>query len=430
MKKNGKDPQVVVLNGIVLLNSGKLDDAVNALRSAAGDAPRDAFIQYWLGKAALAKGDAALAQTSFLQAVQLNPPALEAEEELARLANQHGDMSLLSEIADRTIAAAPHFPGGYLWRATVELRHNSPDKAEADLKTAIAAAPQNAQAYLMLGELRYSQKHYPEGAALLDQALQRDPNSIGAMRGLVGYDLMKKQPAQAIARLNAQIAKAPNNSGFYDMLAQLQIQNKNLDQAVATAQKAMQLNTDDGEAVAIYAQLEAQRGQTANAIVAWEQWSRVHPNNAGGYAILGMLEEARGDRRKAEEDYKHALQIQSTQPVAANNLAYMMLENGENVDVALTLAQTARRGMPNSPTSADTLAWAYYFKGTYGFARDLLEEAIKINPNSPSMQYHLGMVYAKLADKANAATHLKKAMSLAPNSPAAKDARAALQKIG
>lgn len=430
MKKNGKDPQVVVLNGIVLLNSGKLDDAVNALRSAAGDAPRDAFIQYWLGKAALAKGDAALAQTSFLQAVQLNPPALEAEEELARLANQHGDMSLLSEIADRTIAAAPHFPGGYLWRATVELRHNSPDKAEADLKTAIAAAPQNAQAYLMLGELRYSQKHYPEGAALLDQALQRDPNSIGAMRGLVGYDLMKKQPAQAIARLNAQIAKAPNNSGFYDMLAQLQIQNKNLDQAVATAQKAMQLNTDDGEAVAIYAQLEAQRGQTANAIVAWEQWSRVHPNNAGGYAILGMLEEARGDRRKAEEDYKHALQIQSTQPVAANNLAYMMLENGENVDVALTLAQTARRGMPNSPTSADTLAWAYYFKGTYGFARDLLEEAIRINPNSPAMQYHLGMVYAKLADKANAATHLKKAMSLAPNSPAAKDARAALQKIG
>jgi len=40
MKKNGKDPQVAVLNGIVLLNSGKLADAVNALQSAANNAPK------------------------------------------------------------------------------------------------------------------------------------------------------------------------------------------------------------------------------------------------------------------------------------------------------------------------------------------------------------------------------------------------------
>ena len=30
--------------------------------------PKDAFIQYWLGKAALAKGDSALAEKSFRQA--------------------------------------------------------------------------------------------------------------------------------------------------------------------------------------------------------------------------------------------------------------------------------------------------------------------------------------------------------------------------
>jgi Tfp pilus assembly protein PilF len=85
--------------------------------------------------------------------------------------------------------------------------------------------------------------------------------------------------------------------------------------------------------------------------------------------------------------------------------------------------------MPNSPSSADTLAWAYYYKGTYGFARDLLEEAVKTDPNNSTMQYHLGMVYAKMMDKSNAAIHLKKAISLAPDSPPAKDAKAALQGI-
>jgi tetratricopeptide (TPR) repeat protein len=430
MKKNGKDPQVAALNGIVLLNSGRSSDAVVALEDAASNAPKDAFIQYWLGKAAEAKGDIDLAEKSFRQAVQLKPRGLEAQEELARIAGQRGDMNLLDDVAEKTIAAAPRFPGGYVWRATVELTRKSPEKAEADLKTAISDAPQSPQAYLMLGELRFAQKRYAEGAGLLEQALQYDPNSIGALRGLVGYDLLMKKPSQALARLNVQIAKSPKNSVFYDLLAQYQIENKNMDQAAAAAQKAMEVNPNDGEAVSIYAQLEAQRGQAANAISAWEQWSKVHPNSAGALAILGTLEESRGDWWQAENYYKKALQIQSAQPAAANNLAYLMLEHGGDVDVALTLAQTARQAMPNSPNTADTLAWAYYHKGTYEFARDLLEEAVKSNPKDASTQYHLGMVYSKLRDKSNAEIHLKKALLLAPNSPVAKQAQAALQGLG
>jgi tetratricopeptide (TPR) repeat protein len=430
VKNNGKDPQVTALNGVVLLINGKTNDALTALQNAANSAPKDAFTQYWLGRAALAKGDSSLAEESFRQAFQLNPAGLNAQEELASMAAQRGDMNLLAEVAEKAIAAAPRSAAGYVWRATVELNHNSPDKAETDLKTAMSVAPKNPEAYLALGQLRFAQKKYPEGAALLEQALQYDPNSVGALRGLVGYDLLRKQPDHALARLNAQIARSPKNSSLYDLLVQFQIESKNLDQAAATAQKSMQINPDDGDAVALYAQLQVQRGQTANAVTAWEQFSTAHPQNAHAFAILGVLEESRGDLRKAEAYYKKALQIQPREPVAANNLAYRMLQNGENVDVALTLAQTARQAMPNSTTTADTLAWAYYYKGTYGFARDLLEDAIKINPNSAAMQYHLGMVYSKLRDKNDAAIHLRKAMSLAPDSPTAKDAQAALQGLG
>ena len=346
----------------------------------------------------MAKGDIDLAEKSLRQAATLNPSRLDAEEELAQIARQRGDMDLLADVADKTIAAAPRFPGGYVWRAMVEMNHNSADKAEADLKTAMSVAPQSPQAYLELGKIRFAQKRFPEGVTLLEQALQYDPDSFEALRLVVGYDLYEKQPDKALARLNAQIEKSPKNSSFYDLLAQLQIQSKKLDQAAATAQKAIQLNSGDGEAVMLYAQIEVQRGQTANAISAWEKWSAAHPNDASALAILGTLEESRGDMSKAEAYYRKSLQIQPQQPIAANNLAYRMLLNGENVDVALTLAQTARQGMPNSPNTADTLAWAYYYKGTYGFARDLLEEAIKTEPNDAAMQYHLGMVYSKLQD--------------------------------
>ena len=430
MKKNGKDPEVEALDGVVLLNNGNANDAVNALTDAVKNAPKDAFDQFWLGKAAQAKGDSTLAAKSFQQAATLNPAMLEAEEEVARIAAQSGDMNSLLDVANKTITAAPRFPGGYLWRAMVEMTKNSADKAEADLKTAIDLAPQDPRAYLELGKLRFSQKRFPEGIALLEQALQNAPDTYEALRIVVAYDLSQKQPDKALARVNAQIAKSPKNSRFYDLLAQLQVQNKNLDQAVATVQKAMQMNSSDAEAVMLFAQLQVQRGQVANAVSAWEQWLSAHPNDATATTILGTLEESRGDLNKAETYYKKALLLQPQQPLASNNLAYVMLQKGENVDVALTLAQTARQAMPNSPGSADTLAWVYYTKGTYEFARDLLEDAVKVAPNDATMQYHLGMVYSKLHDKSNASTHLKKAVSLAPNSQAAKDARAALQGLG
>jgi Flp pilus assembly protein TadD len=129
------------------------------------------------------------------------------------------------------------------------------------------------------------------------------------------------------------------------------------------------------------------------------------------------------------DEYKKALVIDPNNGEAANNLAYLMVENGDNVDVALSLAQTARRILPDSPQTADTLAWIYYFKGNYVSARDLLEGALKETPDDASMHLHLGMTYAKLNDKSDAATHLKKATALAPNTKTGQQASSELAKL-
>jgi tetratricopeptide (TPR) repeat protein len=430
MKKFSKDPEVVALNGILLIDAGRTLDAVNALELAVKDSPQDPFLQYWLGRAALANGNSDLAERSFLEAQKLNPAMISAEQALAAIAAQLGDMDLLSDVAAKTIAAAPRYAGGYIWRAMVELRHNDPTKAEADLKTAISVAPQSSLGYIQLGKLRIAQKRFADAVPLLEQALQYDPNSVEALSLLVSYDMFMKQPDKALARVNEQIQKRPQNSGFYDLLAQLQVQSKNLDQAAATAEKAMQINRGDNNAVLLYTQIAALRGQTANAIMAWQKWLNEHSGDATAAALLGTLEESRGNRRQAETDYRQSLAIDPHQPLAANNLAYLMLENGEDTDVALSLAEVARQAMPESPNTADTLGWAYYYKGTYGFARELLEDAVKVQPADATMQYHLGIVYAKLKDKSNAAMHLKKAISLDPNSQTAKDAQAALRTLG
>ncbi|MCL2661582.1 MAG: tetratricopeptide repeat protein, partial [Acidobacteriaceae bacterium] len=87
------------------------------------------------------------------------------------------------------------------------------------------------------------------------------------------------------------------------------------------------------------------------------------------------------------------------------------------------------RVLPTSPSTADTLAWAYYHKGTYTSARNLLEDAIKVSPNNPTLRYHLGVIYSRLGNKSDAATQLKKAQDLAPNSQTAKDAAKELSSL-
>jgi Flp pilus assembly protein TadD len=429
MKTDPGDQEVAALNGILLFNQGSTNEGANLLFNSAANFPEDSYIQYWLGKAALSKGEIDLAERSFWQAAEVNPSVLDAQQELAQIAAQRGDLGMLTDVADKTIAAAPDFAGGYVWRATVEMNRNHPEQAEANLKNALTVAPSDWQAYLQLGKLRFAEKRFAEGAVLLEHALQYNPNSVDAMRLLIDYDVYRHEPEKALARLNAQIQKSPKNGCLLDLLAQLQVQNNQIDQAAATAQKATQLNSSDGEAVMLLAQIAIQRGETANAIATWMQWSKTHPEDAGALAVLGTLEESRGNLETAEADYKKSLQIQPLQPIAANNLAYRMLISGEMPEIALTLAQTARLGMPDSPNTADTLAWAYYYNGTYQFARDLLEDAVKTNPRSATMQYHLGMVDAKLRDKSSAANHLKRALALSPDSPVGKDAKAALQGL-
>jgi tetratricopeptide (TPR) repeat protein len=120
--------------------------------------------------------------------------------------------------------------------------------------------------------------------------------------------------------------------------------------------------------------------------------------------------------------------MQPENALAANNLAYIMIEHGENVNVALTLAQAARRGLPNLPNSADTLGWAYYHNGAYSVAVPLFEDAVKKVPENSTYHYHLGLTYQKLDDSARARTEFEKAISLDPKSTLANEARRALNQ--
>ena len=113
-------------------------------------------------------------------------------------------------------------------------------------------------------------------------------------------------------------------------------------------------------------------------------------------------------------------------PLASNNLAYVMLQQGGNVDVAFAMAQTARRQLPDNPNSADTLGWAFYQKKVYTSAIGLFKEAVKKEPDNVLFTYHLGLAYAKNGQAAQAKQQLDHLVRISPNSPNVEELRQAV----
>ena len=110
-------------------------------------------------------------------------------------------------------------------------------------------------------------------------------------------------------------------------------------------------------------------------------------------------------------------------PVAANNLAWLYAESGGNLDIALQLAQAAKRQMQNSSEVDDTLGWVYYKKQVSTLAIRSLKRAVDIDGRNPVHQYHLGMAYAADGQDKMARKTLQTALGLSKDFEGADEAR-------
>jgi tetratricopeptide (TPR) repeat protein len=315
----------------------------------------------------------------------------------------------------------PRSPEGYILHGQALLMKKDQAGAEADLKRAISVAPDNAAGYARMGDLRAAQKKYDEAQKYYSEALQRNPSAVDALTGLVNIALLQKQPATALRIVQDQIAKVPDSSGFYVLLGQVELRNQDSAKAEQALQKAVDLDKNNVNAFLMLSSVQVSRGSVDQAIAGYRSALQSNPRDIRIYVALGSLLETRNQWEEAESLYKKALEIQPDYALAANNLAYLMLEHGGNVNVALSLAQIGRKGMPDSPNSADTLGWAYYQQGVYNAAIDLFQEAIKSqgeikgSPDNATYHYHLGMAYLKSNNIDMAKKQLQYTLQISPN---------------
>ena len=350
-------------------------------------------------------------------------------------AMRHGDMDTLEQAATQIINLQPASPDGYAMRALAKINRKQFAAANEDARKAIEIAPQSAVGYIQLGNLQLVQKQYSESAKAYQQALDRDPNSNDALNGLMNTYLAQNQTDKAVAAANAQIAKSPNSSNFYDLLGTALFNKRKISMAQRLRSRKLPISITIMPMPCLkLGQVEVAKGSPDQAIAIYQQSLKNNPREPMFYILMGELYERKQDWNNAKDAYQKALEIKPENPLASNNLAYVMLQSGGNVDMALSLARTARRGMPDSPTAADTLGWVFYQKGAYQSAVDLFQEALKLgeknkNPDEATVHYHLGLAYEKTGNNNLARQQLERVLKIDPNYSEANEVKKQLAQL-
>jgi len=426
LKKNPRDTEALVVKGQILNLQKKWDESIQVLREVTKDAPDNATAHYLLGVALSAKGDPQQAEHEWNEATRLRPNYTEAWRDLGASATQRRDWKGLEIIGDRLETLAPHSPEGYLFHATARFNQSDAAAAEADVNHVIQMAPQNALGYVKLGEVRMAEKRANDAEAAYHQALTHDPHSLEAIQGLMGVFYSRNKPADALKLAEEQLQQAPDSLPLLMLVANAQVNNHQPEDAERTLTHAVEVDKQNLGAILELATVEDLEKKPDAALANFERAAQIAPNSATVYLGIGRESEALGNWQQAETAYQKVLSLRPEDPVASNNLAYLMLEHGGSVNVALTLAQNGHKGLPNAPSSEDTLGWAYYHNGAFSVAAPLFEDAIKKVPANLTYHYHLGLTYQKLNDSAKARAELQTVISLDPKSPVAEQAKQAL----
>jgi tetratricopeptide (TPR) repeat protein len=385
-----------------------------------------------LGNAFAEQHNDGRAEAEWREAVRVRPNLTDAQRSLAALELHRGDVAAVLDTAQQIITAEPNSPDGFILKAIAELARQKYSDAQQDAQQAALRAPQNPAPLVQLGTIQLTQKHFADAEKFYLQALDKDPSSTEGLSGLMNTYFAEKQPDKAIAAANAQLAKSPNSSNLYDLLGTALFNGKkDLPGADAALRKAIQLDRNNVDALEKLGKVQVQEGSADQALALYQQSIKDNPRELTFYILSGELYEAKKNWEQAKSMYQQALNLSPENPLASNNLAYVILQQGGNVDVAMGMAQTARRGMPDSPNAADTLGWAYYQKGIYQSAISQFQEALRLSekrgePDDADLHYHLGLAYQKTNQLALARQQLEKALKLSPDNA---DARKALSDL-
>jgi Flp pilus assembly protein TadD len=270
-----------------------------------------------------------------------------------------------------------------------------------------------------------------EARQQFEKALAMAPGYLEPLDQLATMSLAEKNAQAAIARVERQALLEPKSAAIQYLLGRVYQATGDAKQAEKAYRKTIELNPQAAPAYVALGQIYGASQNYDQAIAELDKALASRPDQPAALMLKSIAQQMKGDTQAAREGYEKIVKINPRFAPAANNLAWMLAEDGPNQDLkrALLLAQGARDAAPQDPQVADTLGWIQYKSGAFPAAEALLREASEKLPTNAEVLYHLGMAQAKIGRNDDAKATLAKSLELSATFQGAAEAKATLAAL-
>ena len=375
----------------------KREDAEGVLEDALKQDPANTVALSALTNLFLQQGQASRAAVAVEAAHQAAPANDAITAALSELYVRAGDPKKALALLDQVGNTLP--PQLLAARAQAQFVAGDQDAARQTWRDLLTLRPQNTEVRRLLVSALVRAKKFDEARSVVQQGLALSPGNPlllatsiaiaqeqgGAPAALAEADRLRKDGANmpAAALLKGDVLMA--NHRYADAASAYQAEYK-LSPTVALALRAADALQASGASAAAAQQLG--------------DWLKHQPDSPDALRLLASLEMSAGHYTEAEPKLLQVLKQRPNDPVALNNLAWSLQEQGK--PDALAYARRAFLAAP-TPDVGDTLGWILAAHGEAADALPLLRQAAKAKPNDPSVQYHLALALIGTGHKDEAA---------------------------
>lgn len=423
-----------VLAGRLAQERGDPKRALELYGKASIEWPQNYGVRVLAARAAFALGDTERAKSDLLEATRQAPKETDAALWLAHVYYAEGNFRQclaftarhLSErgmldasahlLRAEALAAANRMPQAL--ETLEELAQQRDGAFRADAWAAAAQLRARAEPAEALAELERR-----ASGAKLDLG---DPANVAVLNQLFDLFVQNGRVAEVEKRLDALLAKRPDSAHLHGLRGRAALIQERDEEAAREFARALELAPEDGAALSGLALLERKQGDVAKAIETMKKAAAVSPTNPEyGYMAARMTLD-QGDRAGAREMFESVLRAHPGQVGAANDLAFLLAEDGTDFALAQRHAERAVRLQP-SPETLDTLGYVKLRQGAAEEAVGLFERALARQPEYATARYHLALALIEKGEPVAARQALEEA--LARPFPEQQEARKVLARI-
>ena len=439
--------------GAALVDIQRAEEALPALEIAARGEPVPRVL-YYLGRAQLARGQAADAVVSLERALA-GARAGQAKGDVLRTI--HIQLGQALRRLGRTDEAAGHFAEAERTSAEgmdaarermTRYLTDSPPETEAASSPAVpmlessplaALTPSQrlelrgrlnigmARAYLNLGVMKAQGQRFAHAAQMFEMAAKVDPTFPQVQSSLGVAYFNAKQFDKAVGPLGRAIETTPDpqlkrllamawlNTEAYDQAAELlaldpeRLSNPSLQFAyglalvkggrAAEAERIfsglLAQNGDSPELNVLLGQAHAAQGDFDSAIARFKRALELKSDVPEAYASLGVIYWKQGRPAEAEVALRAELRARPNDVQSQQNLA-VVLESQQRPEEALGLLRSVLQARPELADARYLLGKILLAQGDAEGAVPQLEAAVRLSPDDASGHYQLGRAYQKL----------------------------------